>query len=153
MGLQERRAVPRIVRPMLKDQSDGLPQVGTRSKCLGVRPSGRYRDVEIEEDGTIRLNHQGMSVSKTWKGLPAHLVPSHLDNGENGASGEGMEVYVHGNGTGDFAEEAVAEGLCLWFKPETRVAGNVCPDAAIQLTQYLSNLVDTRTGWEVDETV
>ena len=141
----------RIIRPMLKDPVDNLPVVGTKGKCLGVRTTGKVQDVQLEHDGIVTMNRQGMSVSKTWRGLPAHLVPSHLDNGENGASAEGVAVYVHGNGTGDFAEGSVAESLVLWYKNGTILAGHVCPDAVVQLAEFQSSLANTRTDWVIDE--
>jgi len=80
--------VARIVRPMRKD-TDGLPLVGTRGNCLGVRP---LYDVDLlptgDEHGEVVSNEKGMSVSADWRTLPGFLIPEHLDDGLNGASGK-----------------------------------------------------------------
>ena len=143
--------MPRLVRPMLVDQQDNLPLVGPKGKCLGVRTTGKVQDVQLEKDGTVTMNRQGMSVSKTWKGLPAHLVPEHLDNGENGASGIGMAVFVHCLDGEPFREGAVASGLVLCFKQGTTTAGHVCPEARALLAKFQTDLAATRCDWLIDE--
>ena len=144
----------RIVRPMLKD-ADGLPLVGTRSKCLGVRPTGRNADVDLDppgdENGHVVSNHKGLSVSADWRDLPGHLIPEHLDDGMNGASGKNMAVYVHGNGTGPFAEGAVTDGLELIFKEGSLTSGVICPVASVLLSKYQADLAATRPDWVNDE--
>jgi len=146
--------VARIVRPMLKD-ADGLPLVGTRSKCLGVRPTGRNADVDLDppgdENGHVVSNHKGLSVSADWRDLPGHLIPEHLDDGMNGASGKNMAVYVHGNGTGPFAEGAVTDGLELIFKEGSLTSGVICPVASVLLSKYQADLAATRPDWVNDE--
>jgi hypothetical protein len=143
--------VARIVRPMIKDQKDNLPLVGTKSKCLGVRESGPHADVDIDASGNVIANRKGMSVSDSWRVLPGHLIPEHLDNGHNGASGKNMAVFFHGQGTGAFAEGPIAPGLELCFKNGTSTAGNVCPVVDVLVAQYQSDLVATRADWVVDE--
>lgn len=144
----------RIVRPMLKD-ADGLPLVGTKGRCLGVRPGGPRPDVDLDPPGDLNgkvvSNDKGLSVSADWRTLQPHLIPEHLDDGLNGASGKNMAVYVHGNGTGPFAEGPVAPGLELIFKTGNTDAGVIRPIATVPLSQYQTNLAATRRDWEIDE--
>ncbi len=141
----------RIVRPMRKDPADASrPLIGAQSKCLGVRPSGPSADIDIDGAGNVALNRKGMSVSEDWRTLQPHLIPEELDDGMNGARGKGMAVFVHGQGTGAFAEGVVANGLELLFKKGTTIAGNVCPTIAVTLAQYQSDLAATQPAWVDD---
>lgn len=141
--------MPRIVRPMRVDP-DGLPRVGNRSKCLGVRePPDAHADVEINGAGQVVLNRKGLSVSRDWRDLPGHLIPEHLDDGINGASGRGMQVFAHGGG--EFTEGPIAEGLELLHKAGTATAGVVAPTASVPLTEYQQSLASTRPDWIIDE--
>jgi len=94
---------------MLVD-TDGLPRVEKRSKCLAVRePPDRFADVDVDANNKVLSNRKGLSVVDDWRRLPAHLIPEHLDDGFNGARGKDMRVFVHGSG--DFEEAVVANGL------------------------------------------
>jgi hypothetical protein len=148
-GRKESPNVPRIVRPMRED-ADGLPVVGNRSKCLGVRvPPDRFADIDLDRDGKVILNRKGQSVSKDWRGLPGHLIPEHLDDGLNGACGRGMRVFVHG--VGSFDEGPVAVGLELLHKTPSTDSGVVAPAVLVPLDQYQSDLAATRADWTIDE--
>lgn len=141
--------MPRIVRPMYADD-EGLPRVGTTAKCLGVRPPpNSHADVELDEAGNVTLNRKGLSVSQDWRQLPGHLIPEHLDDGFNGASGKGMRIFVRGEGS--FDEALVAETLELLHKPNTRSSGVVAPVFLIPLAQYQQDLAKTRKEWVVNE--
>jgi len=141
--------VARIVRPMIVDKAKNLPLVGSRSKCLGVRESGPYADIDVDSSEIVAVNRKGLSVSESWRSLPGHLIPEHLDDGHNGASGKNMAVFVHG--TGGFVEGQVAVGLELCFKIGTASAGNLCPVVAVPVTQYQLDLATTRADWVIDE--
>ncbi len=144
----------RVVRPMLK-APEGLPLVGIRAKCLGVRPTGPHADVDLnppgELNGNVVSNDKGLSVSADWRTLPGYLIPEHLDDGLNGASGKNMAVYIHGNGTGPFAEGSVAPGLEMIFKVGSVCAGVIRPVATVALSQYQADLQATRPNWLNDE--
>lgn len=146
--------MPRIVRPMKKDPKDGLPVVDTRANCLGARIVGRVVDVDIDPAGNVVVNRKGLSVSKCWRTLIAmglgHLVPEELDDGQNGASGKNMAVYVHGSGSGPFAQGAVAAGLEMCFKTGSTDTGVVCPVACVTIAQYQADLAATRVDWVED---
>lgn len=141
--------MPRIVRPMIVEP-DGLPRIGTRSKCLGVRgPNDPHADVAVDPAGNVILDGRGLSVSADWRQLPGHLIPEHLDDGHNGASGRTMRVFIHG--TGSFAPGPVAKGLELISKPKSATAGVVAPTALVPLAQYQQDLAATRADWIIDE--
>jgi hypothetical protein len=130
---------------------DGLPRVGNRSKCLGVRePPDAHADVDIDGTGHVLLNRKGLSVTKDWRDLPGHLIPEHLDDGFNGASGRGMKVFVHGAGT--FDEGRITEGMELLHKTGTLTAGVVAPTALVLLADYQKALEVTRPDRIIDET-
>ena len=141
--------MPRIVRPMRFD-NDGRPLVGSQSKCLGVRvPPNRHADIDLDNAGKVVLNRKGLSVSKDWRSLPPHLIPEHLDDGFNGASGKGMRVFVHG--TGAFHEGPVSAGLELHHKLHSSESGVLAPTGSVPMHQYQEDLAATRDGWVVDE--
>lgn len=126
------------------------PLVAQKSKCLGIRSSGQHADIDLDGSGCVVVNRKGMSVSADWRTLEPHLIPEELDDGKNGASGKNMEVFVHGQGTGPFAEGPVAAGLEMCFKLRSETAGNVCPIAAVPLTQYETDLSATQPDWVID---
>ena len=97
--------MPRIVRPM-RVEVDNLPKIGTQSKCLGVREPGNA-DIDLDDSGNVKLNGRGLSVVSDWRRLPGFLIPEHLENEFNGASGRGLRVFVHG--AEGFNEGDVAE--------------------------------------------
>ena len=144
--------MPRIVRPMVFDPKETTsPLIGASKNCLGVRMTGKFRDVELDASGNVKLNRKGLSVSHDWRKLPAFLIPEHLEDEHNGASGQGMRVFVHGGNTGAFAEGPVAAGLELLFKQGCTTAGVVCPMAVVPLKQYQGDLAATRPDWVIDE--
>jgi hypothetical protein len=91
-----------------------------------------------------------MSVSADWRNLGPELIPEGLEDDENGARGKKMAVFVHGNGTGPFAEDPVAPGLEMRFKPNRTDSGNVCPVAATMLSQFQAALAVTAPDWVID---
>jgi hypothetical protein len=146
--------VARIVRPMLKD-ADGLPLIGTRAKCLGVRPTGPHADVDLnppgDVNGNVVSNDKGLSVSADWRTLPGHLIPDHLNDGVNGARGKNMAVYVHGNDSDKFVEGVVAPGLEMILKAENQRAGVIRPIATVPLSHYQADLAATQPNWVNDQ--
>jgi hypothetical protein len=130
--------------------SDGLPLVGSQSKCLGVRvPPNPHADIDLDPAVRVILNRKGLSVTKDWRTLPGHLIPEHLDDGFNGASGKGMSVFVHG--TGPFDEGPISSGLDLLHKIPSTESGVVAPSSSVPLNQYQDDLAATRAEWTVDE--
>ena len=78
------------------------------------------------------------------------MIPEELEDDENGARGKKMAVFVHGDGTGPFAEGPVAVGLEMRFKPNRTDSGNVCPVAATMLGQFQAALAVTAPDWVID---
>jgi hypothetical protein len=132
----------------MRVDADNLPKVGTQSKCLGVREPGNA-DVDLDGSGNVKLNGRGLSVVADWRLLPGFLVPEHLENEFNGASGRGLRIFVHGSG--EFSEGDVAEGLFLRHKPRSDKAGNVTPVASVSLAQFQKDLQAARASWIIDE--
>jgi hypothetical protein len=128
---------------------DNKPRIGTVSKCLGVRePPAAYADVDLDVVGNVIQNRKGMSVSDSWKTLPPHLIPEQLDDGLNGASGKGMNVFVHG--TGPFDEGAIGTDLELFHKLGSATMGIVGPAALVSLAHFQQSLAATREDWHID---
>jgi hypothetical protein len=122
-----------------------LPQ-----KCLGVRePPDPHADVDLDGAGKVCLNRKGLSVTEDWRLLPGHLIPEHLQDDFNRASGRNMRVFVHG--TGPFDEGAVAANLELLHKIGTTTAGVIAPTTLTPLPQYQKDLAATRPDWVIDE--
>src|SRR5271170_5865373 len=133
----------------MKKHADGFPLVGIMANCLGVRPVGKKPDVDLDPPGDINgnvlCNDKGLSVSADWRTLPVHLIPEHLDDGLNGASGKNMAVFIHGSGA--FDEGPVASGLEMIFKVGSVSAGVIRPVATVPLSQYQADLQATRAQW------
>jgi hypothetical protein len=65
--------MPTIYRTM-KRADDGLPTVGSNTNELGVRvPPNPNGDIELDENGYVILNGNGMSVAENWRRLLPHL--------------------------------------------------------------------------------
>ena len=145
--------MPRIVRPMFSDTADPQrPAVGITKSCLGVRTTGTMQDVDLDAGGKVILNCKGLSVSKDWRDLPDFLIPPHLEDELNGASGKvGTRVFVHEVVKGPFAQGPVAKGLELFYKVGNTAAGIVCPTACVLLAQYQADLAATKFNWIIDE--
>lgn len=141
--------MPRVVRPMLSE-SDGLPVVGRRSKCLGIRePPDRFADVDVDATGYVLVNRKGLSVVDDWRRLPGHLIPEHLDDGFNGACGKHMRIFVHGDH--GFDEGPVSTTLQLLHKLGSTTAGVVAPIVSLTLSEFQADLAATRDEWRIDE--
>ncbi|HQU44332.1 MAG TPA: hypothetical protein PK867_16045 [Pirellulales bacterium] len=117
---------------------------------MAVRePPDRFTDVDVDANNKVLSNRKGLSVVDDWRRLPAHLIPEHLDDGFNGARGKDMRVFVHGSG--DFEEAVVANGLYLFHKPGSTVAGVIAPPVSVELQQFQRDLAATRPHWVIDE--
>jgi hypothetical protein len=136
--------------------TDGFPLVGAHKSCLlGVRPTGANADVDLNPPGDVNgdvvVNLKGLSVVADGRQLPGYMIPEHLDDGFDGASGRNMEVFVHGDGTGRFAEGTVSAGLELCFKLYSINSGVIRPTAIVSLAQDQADLQATRAQWMVNE--
>jgi hypothetical protein len=60
----------------MRPGKDGLPRVGETKSYLAVRRSGSFRDIDVDEGGTVRPRTGGMSVSPPpQENLPEQLRP------------------------------------------------------------------------------
>lgn len=60
----------------MRAAEDSLPQVGETGRYLAVRRSGRFRDIEVQEGGSVCPESGGMSVSPPPpENLPEQLRP------------------------------------------------------------------------------
>jgi hypothetical protein len=142
--------MPCIYRAM-KKADDDLPVVEPGARGLGVRqPPSPYADVDVDSDGNVVLNGQGMSVARHWRDLPKHRIPERLDDGEIGAIGSNLD-YCWKMGDGPFQRAPIAEGLELIPKKDDTTRGNVAPIRSVSLAQFQSHLGSTRNRWVVDE--
>jgi len=82
--------------------------------------------------------------------LPLDIIPEEEDDAVNGARGTKMAIFVHGPGTGPFAEGPTAAGLEVCFKLGTTDAGHVCPVSSVPRLQYEGDLAATRPDWVID---
>ena len=134
----------------MKVDPDGQPKVGAQSKRLGVRiPPDRHADVDVDDMGRVAPVRKGLSVTEDWRNLPGHLIPEHLDDGRNGASGRGMNVFTHG--FGGFEEGPITKELQLLHKAGTTTAGVIAPTDPTLLAAYQQALALTRPDWTIDE--
>ena len=142
---------PKIYRTMRRDPVDDLPVVGsTSSSELGVRPGV---DISIDTAGNVIRDRTGMSVAPGWRDLDFTRIPKRLRHLVPGASGAN-NTACYTMGVGPFENEVVANGLEL-IPDEERppvTHGVVAPIQVVPLAQYQSDLENTRTAWQIDET-
>jgi hypothetical protein len=136
---------------MKKDpQNPTKPLIAPRFCCLGVRLHEVTLIPAGDPAGTVVADGKGMSVSADWRNLNPELIPEELEDDMNGARGQKMAVFVHGQGTGPFAEGPVAAGIQMLFKPGETDCGNVCPVVAVALGQFQADLAATVPNWVID---
>lgn len=141
--------MPKIYRSMKMDQN-GMPVVEASAKGLGVRPG---TDVDVNVDGFVALNGQGMSVAPSWRCLPVHRIPKRLRPKFRDAIGND-ELSCFSIGQGGFIEGPLATGLKLM--PDSATHGNVVPvplqlGAKVHIEEFQQNLALTQEEWAVDE--
>jgi hypothetical protein len=142
--------MPQIFRPMKRDAED-LPEVGTRSKELGVRvPPDKNADIDLDSAGRVELNRRGMSVTADWHQLMPHLIPKRLKQLVYGAAGPD-ELAIFRFGEGVFEDATINEELELALKQGSVQNGNVTPKSLVHIDVFLANLAATKDQWIIDE--
>ena len=132
--LRIEKLMPTIYRAM-KQTDDGLLAVGSGSSELGVRLSPNPNaDIEVDNDGNVILNENGMSVVENWRSLLPHLVPKRLKPIFPGATGSN-KLACFRFGEGPFSPGPLNDRLSLTLKRHDARAGNVVPGAACLLGQ------------------
>jgi hypothetical protein len=113
--LRNEKLMPTIYRAM-KQTDDGLPAVGSGSSELGVRiPPNPNADIEVDDDGNVILNGNGMSVVENWRSLLPHLVPKRLKPIFPGATGSN-KLACFRFGEGPFSPGSLNDRLSLNLK-------------------------------------
>jgi hypothetical protein len=125
----------RVLRAMKADE-DGLPKVGDDARSLGVRLSGRVRDVVADTSGLVHPETGGMSVSPP----PPENLQSHRRPPEYGGTGRDP-VWT-------FETEDLPGGLI--YRPDPgrpEEHGLIEPDRVMSLEGYQRLLHETRGLW------
>ncbi len=136
--------MPQVFRIMRED-SDGLPNVSPSANGLGVR-SGV--DVEVGSAGDVLVNGKGMSVNPEWRSAPPFRIPERLRHQKQGARGPNTNACFR-YGSGPFTRGSFADGLTL--EPDSPTHGVIIPAAPGPLSDYEAALAATRSSWEKDE--
>jgi hypothetical protein len=133
-----------MFRAMKKDEN-GFPAVEQSASGLGVRPGV---DLDLDDDGTVRMNEKGMSVSPAWRVISIFRIPKRLRTIVHGARGSN-NTFCFRAGDGPFQRGAFAPGLDL--VPDFATHGCLVPAELAALSQYEAHLAATRNHWQVDE--
>ena len=139
--------MPKIYRVMLK--VEGKPAVGDTANRLGARPQ---IDIRSDQNGHVRPETGGMSVSPGLNAVPTRLVPERLRSIVAGARGKN-EHSIWSMGSGAFFFGEVAFRLILRLDPENNKHGFVEPAALMPFDNYQNALAATQDAWREDETV
>lgn len=126
----------KMFRSMKKD-IDGLPVVRESSSGLGVRAG---EDIPVA-DGRVEPNTGGMSVTPD----DPRLIPASLRPRELGGYAQGRCAF--------FLLESDLSGRALSYRsdPEKpREHGFIEPSREMPISDYKSQILDTRDHWKVD---
>lgn len=124
---------PEIIFRAMKEDFDGKPLVGRLARTLGVRIEGQYRDIPINEDGTVHPNTGGMSVTpNTLEQLPVFRLPKSL-------GGEGRDPV--------FSFQVVDLPSTLALRRDKPSHALVEPSKSCLFEEYEQNLHSTREDW------
>ena len=127
----------------MKRADDGQPLVGSGSNELGVRlPPNPHADIEIDDDGNVVLNGDGMSVAGNWRNLLPHLVPKRLRPILTRANGSN-KLACFRFGDGPFSPGTLNDRLSLTLKRHDAQAGNVVPAEPVSAGQFQEDLAAT----------
>jgi hypothetical protein len=117
----------------MKEDQDGLPEIGTTSRYLGARPGV---DIRVFDSGSVFSTRQGMSVSP-WppENLPRRRRPPEFDG-----TGKDPVFWIE---TDDLPEEL--DYLPDLNKPDTH--GFIRPAYTMTFEHYQRALHETRELW------
>ncbi len=117
---------------------DGLPRVGETGRYLAVRWSGRFRDIDVGDDGMVRPGTGGMSVSPP----PLENLPEQLRPPEHGGYGKDPLFEID---TDDLAPE-------LRYRPDPKNPtghGFIEPSEPMPFEDYERAIHATRALWRL----
>ncbi len=136
--------MPLIFRSMMRDGDS--PKIGRKARMLGARIPGDL----LEKDGFVTPSTGGMSVSRSWRDLPAWHIPIRFKHLDPRAAGKQSDVSLWRIGLGPFTEGDVAEGLRL--RTDSPTHGLVEPLETMSSEHYQEALAGTRDQWHcIDE--
>ena len=140
--------MPKIYRAMKQDGNK--PVIGQSSSALVARIPG---DILPDSAGKVHPGTKGMSVSPSFKELPAERIPRRLRSllGIRNATGNNSHS-IWRMGEGPFVAEPIAARLQLRPDPVNSRHGFVEPDTVMSAEDYQSALAATQDVWSIDET-
>lgn len=126
-----------LFRAMKKDL-DSKPLCGLNSGNLGVRTSGNFQDIPIDNQGTVHPQTGGLSVTPDNPDtLPAHLIPYSRGGGGN------KPVFMIEN-------SSLSSDLFFRRDPKNpHNHGFIEPSISMQIETYQETLCATRSFWKV----
>jgi hypothetical protein len=119
--------------------------VGQTARTLGIRPEV---DVTADGLGMVTPGTGGMSVAPSWRDLPSHRIPLHLQSIVRDACGNKLDRCWR-MGAGSFIDSPVTESLNLHCDRDDH--GCVEPSRRMELNGLQSVLAETRDLWVIDE--
>ena len=123
---------PRVVFRAMKEDADGRPLAGRSGRTLGVRTSGQFADIKID-NCKVRPMTGGMSVTPDTVGqLPKSRLPKSL-------GGEGRDPVF------SFCVEDLPYSLVLRKDRQTHAL--VEPSTCCFFSEYERDLHGTREDW------
>lgn len=125
-----------IVLRAMKTGEDGLPKIGDDARSLGVRLSGRVRDIVADGSGAVHPQTGGMSVSPP----PPENLQKHRRPPEYGGTGR--------DPIWEMETDELPDGLI--YRPDPARPdehGFVEPDRVMSLEDYRRLLHGTREFW------
>ncbi len=117
----------------MKTDVDGLPKIGDDARSLGVRLSGRVRDIVADEAGAVHPQTGGMSVSPP----PPDNLQEHRRPPEYGGAGRDPVWTLETDGLPDGLRYRSDPG-----RPEEH--GFIEPDLVMDIGEYRGLLGGTR---------
>ncbi len=124
--------MPRVWRVMRVER--GRPAIGASARALGVRVGSPTSDVLLRPDGRVGPGSGGMSVSPSWRLLPAHRIPRRLTSrGGSEATGSNNDA-CWAIGQGEFVSGPFANRLILSVDGPSH--GTVQPETIISLSEF-----------------
>lgn len=122
----------------MRADGDGLPKVGEGGRYLGARHAGKFRDIDVDEDGMVHPESGGMSVSPP----PPENLPEHRRPPRFGGYGEDPLYELH-------TDELPPE---LSYRPDTRDPerhGYIEPARRMTFEGYRRAIHETRFLWRL----
>jgi hypothetical protein len=113
----------------MREEDDGLPEIGESLATLGIRP----KDIDVDEDGNVIPRTGGLSVTpNSIQNMPKFLKPRAL-------GGEGRRPVF------ELQTASLDDALCArWVAADHAF---VEPSFSYPFPTYVSNIHATRPNW------